>query len=82
MPAYVSADFRLSGLTSRSIGVEFGMPYRGDYSLPPGVLTVRVEHYTQSGGSDPTVNIGIQQNYNLFPGLSANIVQVDYSVSF
>ena len=35
-----------------------------------------LERYVQSGGSDPHVLIGVQQPYDLFPELKADIVQV------
>jgi hypothetical protein len=73
IPVYVSADYRLAAFTARTVGVEFGTRLAGG-----GELSFRVEHYAQGGGSDPHVVIGVQQGYGLFPGLSANIVQVDY----
>jgi len=74
VPQFVSADYRLSAFTARTVGVEFGT------RLDAGrVFSVRVEHYSQGGGGDEHVNIGEQQGYDLFPGLSANIVQFDYT---
>ena len=74
VPQFVSADYRLAAFTARTVGVEFGGRLSGGQ-----VLSLRIEHYSQGGGSDPHVEIGEQQQYDLFPGLSANIVQVDYS---
>ncbi|MGE5625431.1 MAG: DUF3570 domain-containing protein [Bacillota bacterium] len=74
VPQFVSADYRLSAFTARTVGVEYGTRFNGGQ-----VLSLRLEHYSQGGGSDPHVNIGEQQHYDLFPGLSANIVQIDYS---
>ncbi len=82
LPAFVSADYRLDAFTGRTIGLEFGTHVSKGSWWPAGTLTLRLEHYTQTGGSDPQVNIGVQQNFSLFPGLSANIVQVDYSFGF
>ena len=74
VPPYVSADYRLAEFSARTLGVEIGR--RTSWG---GSFSVRVEHYVQSGGSDPRVNIGIQQQYNLFPELKADIVQVSLS---
>jgi hypothetical protein len=82
LPTYVSADYRLSAFTARTIGLEYGTDVVSRQWLPAGTFTVRYEHYSQNGGSDPLVEIGTQQNFSLFPGLSANIVQVDYSFEF
>jgi hypothetical protein len=85
VPAYVSADYRLGALTARTVGLEFGINVsQGAWLswLPAGTLTLRAEHYAQGGGSDPSVEIGVQRGYSLFPGLSANIVQVDFSFGF
>lgn len=82
LPDYVSADYRLAGFTGRTIGLEFGTDVSKGNWWPAGTLTLRLEHDTQTGGSDPQVNIGVQQDFSLFPGLSANIVQVDYSFGF
>ncbi len=82
VPEFVSADYRLAGFTGRTVGLELGTDISKGNWWPAGTLTLRLEHYTQSGGSDPQVNIGVQQGFSLFPGLSANIVQVDYSFGF
>lgn len=74
VPQFVSADYRLAAFTARTVGVEFGTRFNGGQTL-----SLRVEHYSQGGGSDPHVVIGEQQGYDLFPGLSANIVQFDYT---
>jgi hypothetical protein len=74
VPQFVSADYRLSTFTARTVGVEFGTRFESGR-----VFSVRVEHYSQGGGGDEHVNIGEQQGYDLFPGLSANIVQFDYT---
>lgn len=75
VPAYVSADYRLAEFSARTFGVEFGMQTSGG-----GRVSMRLERYLQSGKTDQHVNIGIQQAYDLYPGLTANIAQI--SVSF
>lgn len=74
IPAFVSADYRLAAFTGRTLGLEFGARLAGGRSL-----SLRIEHYSQGGGSDPHVVVGEQAGYDLFPGLSANIVQVDFT---
>lgn len=74
VPTFASADYRLRNFTGTTVGLEFG-----DILDSGHVLRFRVERYQQSGGSDPHVNIGTQQNFDLFPGLKATIVQVSYS---
>jgi hypothetical protein len=71
VPQFVSADFRLAEFSGRTVGIEFGTQLSGGQKL-----SVRLERYVQSGGSDPHVEIGVQQPYDLFPELKADIVQV------
>ncbi len=75
-PQYASADLRLGEMTSRTIGLKFGMP------LQDGEFTARVEQMVQEGNSHPSDAIGIQQNYDLYPTLTATIVQVGYRFKF
>lgn len=74
IPQFVSADYRLAAFTGRTVGLEFGAHLSGTRTV-----SIRIEHYSQGGGSDPHVLVGEQTGYDLFPGLSANIVQVDFS---
>jgi hypothetical protein len=74
VPTYVSADYRLAAFTGRTLGLEFGAHLAGTRTF-----SVRIEHYSQGGGSDPHVQVGEQTGYDLFPGLSANIVQFDFT---
>lgn len=73
LPEYASADLRLGEMDSTTIGLKFGMPVEG------GEFTVRLEHMMQEGESHPADAIGIQQNYDLYPTLDANIIQFGYS---
>jgi hypothetical protein len=75
VPQFVSADYRLAEFSARTFGIEFGMQTSGG-----GKVSLRVERYLQTGPTDQRVNIGEQRNYNLFPELKANIVQL--SISF
>lgn len=76
VPQYASSDMRLAEMTGRTIGVKYGMPLMG------GEFTARLEQMTQEGESNPADAIGIQQNYDLYPTLTATIVQVGYRFKF
>ena len=71
VPQFVSADYRLAEFTARTVGLEYGTRIAGKYKV-----SLRVERYIQSGGSDPHVEVGEQTGYELFPELKADIVQV------
>ncbi len=75
-PQYASADLRLGEMTSRTIGVKYGMP------LGDGEFTARLEQMVQEGNSHPSDAIGIQQNYDLYPTLTATIFQLGYRFKF
>lgn len=72
-PPFVSADYRLAAFTARTVGIEFGTRTVGG-----GKLSLRLERYLQSGSSDPRVDIGVQRQYDLFPDLKADIVQLSF----
>ncbi|MEN8169139.1 MAG: DUF3570 domain-containing protein [Pseudomonadota bacterium] len=76
LPTHASSDLRLGEMTGRTIGVKFGMPLAG------GDFTVRIEQMVQEGESSPADAIGIQQNYDLYPTLTANIIQFGYRFLF
>jgi len=73
-PPYVSADYRLAAFTARTVGIEFGTRTAGG-----GRVSLRVERYLQTGSSDPRVDIGVQRQFDLFPDLKADIVQLSFS---
>ena len=76
LPSHASADLRLAEMTGRTIGIKYGMPLGG------GNFTIRLEQMTQEGESSPSDAIGIQQNYDLYPTLTANIIQLGYRFEF
>jgi hypothetical protein len=41
-----------------------------------------VERMVQTGNSHPADAIGIQQNFDLYPGLEANIILLNYFARF
>jgi len=76
LPQYASADLRLGEMTGRTIGVKYGMP------LGSAEFTARVEQMIQEGQSHPSDAIGDLQNYDLYPTLTATIVQLGYRFKF
>lgn len=77
LPSYASADYRLGAMTTTTAGLKYGWVAgkRADWSA-------RVEYMLQSGESHPGDAIGIQRSQNLFPDVSAWIVQLSYSTQF
>lgn len=76
LPQNASADLRLGEMTGRTIGVKYGMPLMG------GEFTARLEQMTQEGNSNPSEAIGDLQNYDLYPTLTATILQLGYRFKF
>ncbi|MFT5693432.1 MAG: hypothetical protein ACI92E_002770 [Oceanicoccus sp.] len=70
----VSADNRLGEFDAVTIGVKYGIKFASGSEL-----NVRLEHYEQTGDTSPSDAVGIQNNYDLFPDLEANIFQIGYS---
>jgi hypothetical protein len=75
VPQFVSADYRLAKFNARTFGIEFGAQLSGGAKV-----SFRLERYLQHGSTDQRVNIGVQQQYDLFPGLKANIAQISLSL--
>ena len=76
VPQYVSADYRLGELTGTTLGLQYGT------RIGSGEFRVRAEYFVQSGSVEEQVNIGVQQQYDLFPDVEAAIVQFSYSFGF
>lgn len=76
LPQAVSADYRLGDMTATTVGLQYGT------QLGSGEFRVRAEYYLQSGTVEDRVNIGVQQQYDLFPDVGAAIVQLSYSFGF
>ena len=77
LPVAASADFRLGKMTATTAGIKFGMPVGHD-----GEMSLRLERMVQKGDSHPADAVGIQKNYDLYPGLQATIIQLSYSTTF
>lgn len=77
LPTYISADYRLAAMISKTVGLKYGIPLGKD-----GEFSIRGEYMWQTGDSHPADAIGIQKTENLYPGLQAYIFQLGYSYKF
>lgn len=77
IPSFVSADYRLAKMESRTSGLRLGMAQDEDSEL-----SLKVEYMKQTGESHPADAIGIQKNFDLYPGLEAYIIQLYYFAKF
>jgi hypothetical protein len=72
LPTYATADYRLSELTSVTVGLKFGAPTRS------GEMSGRIELYHQNGKPSPGSQVGSLRNLDLNPGFYAVIAQLSY----
>ena len=72
LPAYATADYRLSEFDAVTIGVKFGKP------TARGEMSGRLEFYQQTGKPSPGSQIGNLQGFDLNPDLNAVIAQFSY----
>jgi len=77
IPSYVSADYRLAEMDSRTTGIRLGRAQDEDSEL-----SLKVEYMVQTGESHPADAIGIQKNFDLYPSLEAYIIQLYYFANF
>jgi hypothetical protein len=76
-PAYFSADPRLAAFNGQTLGIKYALPMDDT----GGELSLRVERYTQRGSGPSNVPVGLQ-GLDLYPGMSAWIVQLGARFSF
>lgn len=69
----VSADYRLSEMTTSTLGVKYGIPGKG------GEFTIRLEVMQQRGDDHPAGAPGQLAGQDLFPDTQATIFQIGYS---
>ena len=77
IPSFVSADYRLAAMQSRTSGIRMGMAQDEDSEW-----SLKVEYMVQTGESHPADAIGKQKSFDLYPGLEAYIVQLYYFAKF
>jgi hypothetical protein len=73
LPAFATADYRLSEFDAVTIGIKFGKP------TSRGELSGRLEFYQQTGKASPGSQVGSLQSFDLNPELNAIIAQFSYS---
>jgi len=78
LPEFATADYRLGGLKSVTVGATYGFRI----SDRPGEWTVRAEYIGQFGNGHPGATVGIQRQFDLFPTVSIGSLLVGYSVEF
>ena len=72
LPAYASADYRLSKFNAVTVGMKFGA------KTSSGVFSARLEFYKQMGKPSPDALVGSLQTINLNPDLKALIGEISY----
>ena len=77
VPGDVSADYRLGEMEATTVGIKFGREYDRQHSW-----SVRLEQYEQTGESSPSEAIGQLRGQDLYPDVTATIVQLSYSFVF
>jgi hypothetical protein len=75
LPSFVTADNRLGAFSAWTLGLEYGLPVSEGKSL-----SVRLEYYWQFGDHHPAGAPGYLAGADLFPTVSAWIVQVGYAL--
>ena len=77
VPNDVSADYRLGEMEATTVGIKFGREYDRQHSW-----SVRLEQYEQTGDSSPSEAIGQLRGQDLYPDVTATIVQLSYAFVF
>jgi len=77
LPSDVSADYRLGEMEATTVGIKFGREVDRQHSW-----SVRLEQYEQTGESSPSEAVGQLRNQDLYPDVTATIVQLSYAFIF
>lgn len=77
LPQYASADYRLGEMTTTTIGLLYGAEI-GKHSE----FNFRAEYMKQSGNGHPEDAPGKLRNYDLFPDVTAVILQASFNFKF
>jgi hypothetical protein len=73
---HASADYRLSRMTTTTVGLKYGVP------LETGELGVRLEFLRQAGDDHPPGAPGPLANLDLFPDTEAILLQINYAITW
>ena len=77
LPRYASADYRLARMDSVTYSLKLSLPLGKDNEVNAKFSTMR-----QRGDSHPADAVGIQRNLDLYPGLDAAAIQVNWNFRF
>jgi hypothetical protein len=77
VPSEASADYRLGEMEATTIGIKFGREVDRQHSW-----SVRLEQYLQTGESSPSEAVGQLETQDLYPDVTATIVQFSYAFIF
>lgn len=77
LPKYASADYRLAKMDSLTYTIKLAMPLAGDNEL-----SLRYSQMRQRGDSHPADAIGVQNGLDMYPGLDARMLQLNWNFSF
>jgi len=77
LPKYASADYRLARMDSTTYTIKLGMPLAKDNEL-----SLRYSQMHQRGDSHPQDAVGIQNGLDLYPGLDAQMIQLNWNFTF
>jgi len=77
LPKHASADYRLGEMDATTVGIKFGREVDRQHSW-----SVRLEQYEQTGESSPSEAVGQLRNQDLYPDVTATIVQLSYAFVF
>jgi len=74
LPEYASADYRLGEMSAITVGLKYGQTMANGHEWG-----VRIEYYQQSPKNAGFEEVGVLQDYDLYPSIKALIAQVSYS---
>lgn len=74
LPEFASADYRLGEMSAVTLGLKYGQTLSNGHEWG-----VRLEYYQQSPKNAGFDEVGVLQDYDLYPSIKALIAQVSYS---
>ena len=77
LPNFASADYRLADMQSTIVGIKYGVPVSKS-----GEFSMRAEYMAQTGDYNSNDAIGVLKQYDLYPDLTAAILQINFSTKF
>lgn len=77
LPKYASADYRLAKMDSTTYTIKLAMPLSKDSELG-----LRYSQMQQRGDSHPQDAVGVQNSLDMYPGLDARMIQLNWNFTF